>query len=71
MRVLRAHHRVAQEVGAGLGRGALLHAGAAAAALSETDRELEAATLGCCRPRTGTICPSDAASAVGSDDWRP
>lgn len=40
--------------------------------LSDTDRRLEHAieTLLDARPRGATICPSEAARAVGGDDWR-
>jgi hypothetical protein len=37
------------------------------------DRELEATIMSLldARAATSTICPSDAAKAVGGDDWRP
>lgn len=43
------------------------------AGLSPTDRELEATVLRLLDARAGgaTICPSEAARAVGGDDWRP
>jgi hypothetical protein len=42
------------------------------ARLDETDRALEAAILALLEQRapTATICPSEAARAVGGDDWR-
>ncbi|CAD6009754.1 DUF3253 domain-containing protein [Agreia sp. COWG] len=42
------------------------------AALSDIDRRLEAAILELLARRapTSSICPSDAARAVGDDDWR-
>ena len=42
------------------------------ARLSDTDRELEATILALLASRAAdsTICPSDAARAVGNDDWR-
>jgi len=38
-----------------------------------TDRRLEQAITGLleARPHGATICPSEAARAVGGDDWRP
>lgn len=43
------------------------------AKLSATDRELESTILALLarRATAATICPSDAARAVGGDDWRP
>ncbi len=38
--------------------------------VDDTDRALEQAVLDLLDRRTGTICPSDAARAVGGDDWR-
>lgn len=40
--------------------------------VSDTDRELEQAILGLLarRARGATICPSEAARAVGGDEWR-
>jgi hypothetical protein len=43
------------------------------AGVTPTDTELERAILAllATRARTATICPSEAARAVGGDDWRP
>ena len=41
--------------------------------VTATDRELESAILRLLseRPRSGSICPSEAARVVGGEEWRP
>lgn len=41
------------------------------AGVSPTDTALEKEIRSLLSTRTGTICPSEAARAVGGDDWRP
>jgi hypothetical protein len=63
---------VAPEVGARLGAGPVLLGRLPPARVTDTDRRLERAILDllAARAATATICPSEAARAVGGDGWR-
>ena len=72
VRVVRKGVPVAPQVGSDLGRGALLLGRVPTSKVAPVDRALEQSirSLLSSRALDATICPSDAARAVGGESWR-